>query len=93
MASSILGIILAAFRFFFWGAYTPLDIPPKKRIENRLKRTPKLTEAFYRDRFVVQLAAFWAWHLDENLPPSETRWLDDYVSCVSIARCQASQSI
>jgi hypothetical protein len=39
-----LGIILAYFRFFFGGLYTNVDITPRKRIENRLKRTPKSTE-------------------------------------------------
>jgi hypothetical protein len=44
-ASSILGIILADFRFFLRGLYTKVDTTPAKRIENRFKRTPKSTEA------------------------------------------------
>lgn len=48
IASSRLGIILAAFRFFLQGSYTFPDITPAKRIKKRLKRTPKATEGSFR---------------------------------------------
>ncbi len=58
LVSSIFGIILTYFRFFFWGQYTNVDITPQKRIENRLKRTRKSTETKFADSLLYFFAAF-----------------------------------
>ena len=38
------GLFWPSFRFFFGGPYTTVDITPRKKIKNRLKRTAKSTE-------------------------------------------------
>ena len=55
-ASLIFGIILAAFRFLFWGHIFFHDIAPKKGIENRLKRTRKSTDAWFVDSLLELIA-------------------------------------
>ena len=66
-ASSIFGIILAAFRFLFWGHIFFHDIAPKKGIENRLKRTRKSTEAWFVDSLLESGCSH---HLFAYLPSS-----------------------
>ncbi len=49
-ASSLFGIILAAFRFKLQGSYTQLILPLKFEVEKQLKRTQKIDRSLIRQQ-------------------------------------------